>query len=309
MSSRREVAGQYDRLFADAEQALEGLVGAEAEEEQIARLPVEAIGPGSHQPRESFSEESLAALAASITEQGLLQPIIVRENPSAKAGEQQQYEIVAGERRWRAAKRVGLETVPCLVRELGDTQAQVIALIENLHRKDLNPVERGRALRGLKAALQMSWTQLAKRVGLSRRSVLRFAGLVDLPELIQEMFAAGGITEKHGRALRRFNDQPERQQAVAEAIQEYELTGDETISLRKRLQENPSQEISQAVEEMRAAQRSGRAAGAIMKSTVRFLQALRETNPQDIEPATRKELAKALENIEDMVVKFRGRLR
>jgi len=305
MSNSGRVPVQYDRLFADAQQALEGLVGERIPEGQIAQIAVEAINPGIHQPRDAFAEQALTELAASIKEQGLLQPLIVRMKPTEEVGGPPQYEIVAGERRWRAAKLAGLATVPCIVRELDDTEVQVIALIENLHREDLNPVERGRALYGLKEALQMSWAQLAERIGLSKRSVLRLAGLVELPEPIQDMFAAGTITEKHGRVLRKFNNQPERQRELAEAIGQYELSGDETVSLRNYLLAYPRQEISEAVAQMRAARRSGQQAGQIMKATMHFLRVLRETDPEAIEAATSKELANALENVENMVARFR----
>lgn len=309
MSNKGPVAPPYDRVFADVEQALAELMGPETQEGQLGQITVEAITPGPHQPRESFSAQALSELAASIKQQGLLQPLIVRPKPPEQIGAPDQYEIVVGERRWRAAQLAGLETVPCLVRELSDSQVRVIALIENLHRKDLNPLERGRALHGLKETLQISWAHLAERLGLSKRSVLRLAGLVELPEAIQDMFASGTITEKHGRVLRKFKDRPKRQWALAQAIREHQLTGDETVSLSKRIEKHPRQEMSEAVAEMRGARHSGQEAGRIMKATMRFLRALRETDPRAIEPATRKELAKALEKIEDMVVSFRNRLR
>ncbi len=309
MSNKGPVAQPYDRVFADVEQPLAELMGPEIQEGQIGQIAVGAITASPHQPRERFSEQALRELAASIKQQGLLQPLIVRPKPTDQIGPPDQYEIVAGERRWRAAKLAGLETVPCLVRELSDPQVRVIALIENLHREDLNPLERGRALRDLKETLQISWAHLAERIGLSKRSVLRLAGLVELPEPIQDMFASGTITEKHGRVLRKLKHQPERQWELAEVIKEHKLTGDETVSLTKRLEKHPRQEISEAVAEMREARHSGQEAGRIMKTTMRFLRALRETDPQAIEPATRTELAKALENIEDMVVSFRNRLR
>lgn len=306
MSNKAHLSEQRDRLFGDVGEALEGLLGEEIGESQIRQIPVGTLLPRADQPRTSFAERPISELAASIEEQGVLQPLIVR--PKQGRGPEQ-YEIVAGERRWRAGQLVGLETLPCIVREFSDADAQIVSLIENLHREDLSALERGQALRAIKDRLNVSWAQLAKRVGLTRRSVLRLAGLVELPDHIQDTFAAHTITEKHGRALKRLKADPERQLQLAKAVTQHDLSGDETINLTKLMEEHPRRKMNRLVQEMRAARRSGDSAGVIMKTTMQFLRALRETNPEEIEPRTRKELAKALDNLENLIATFRNRLR
>ena len=137
---------------------------------------METLYRGAHQPRRRINEEGIEELAASIRAQGLLEPVIVR--PRALEGG---YEIVAGERRWRAAQRAGLDTVPALVRELDDRQAIAIALIENIQREDLNPLEEATALKRLLAEYDMTHEQIADAVGRSRTAVSNLLRLLNLP--------------------------------------------------------------------------------------------------------------------------------
>ena len=158
-------------------------------------VPVSAVRPNPHQPRRHFDEESLSALASSVRELGVLQPVLVRE-----VGEDE-YELIAGERRWRAAKRAGLPTIPVLVRTADDVSSLEQAVVENLHRQDLNPLEEAAAYQQLIEDFQMTHEQLATRVGKSRATVTNMLRLFQLPPTIQKLVAEGALSAGHARAL------------------------------------------------------------------------------------------------------------
>ncbi|MDZ7769269.1 MAG: ParB/RepB/Spo0J family partition protein [Woeseiaceae bacterium] len=165
-------------------------------------MNVSTLRPGRFQPRQSVSEESLAELAASIREQGVLQPLVVRplKEPGARAYSET-HEIVAGERRWRAAQLAGLAQVPVVVRELDDQSALAVALIENLQREDLNPMEQANSLLRLAGEFNLTHQQVADAVGRSRSSVTNLLRLLDLHSDVKELLAAGRIDMGHARAM------------------------------------------------------------------------------------------------------------
>ncbi len=160
----------------------------------IQDIPVEAIAPNPQQPRKAFEINALSDLAASLRRSGVIQPVVVR-----RAG--QGYQLIVGERRWRAAKLAGLEKIPAVVREATDAESLELALIENLLREDLNPIEEAEAYQKLLA--QFAWTQeeLAERVGKDRSSIANCLRLLKLPESIQADLRAGRLTMGHARAL------------------------------------------------------------------------------------------------------------
>lgn len=167
-------------------------------EQSVMQLPLEELRPGRYQPRLKLLEEGLAELAESIREQGVLQPLIVRElSESAPI----KYEIVAGERRWRAAQLVGLATVPALVRELSDKEALAVALVENLQREDLNPLEQALSMARLSSEFAMTHDEIAKALGRSRASVTNFLRLLDLADEVKDAIADGSLDMGHARAL------------------------------------------------------------------------------------------------------------
>jgi ParB family chromosome partitioning protein len=179
-------------------------------------LPVSAVRPNPNQPRSSFDEEAMAALTASIREVGILQPVLVRP-----AGEGE-YELVAGERRWRAARRAGLQTVPALVRTVGDTATLEQALVENLQREDLNPLDEAAAYQQLIEDFHLTHDEVANRVGRSRVAVSNTLRLFQLPAGIQKLVAQGQLAAGHARALlgtpdRSFQETLARR-AVAEGL-------------------------------------------------------------------------------------------
>ena len=160
----------------------------------LVELEITQVRPNPRQPRTRFDPESIAALAESIKTQGMVQPIIVRD-----AGDG--YEIVAGERRWRAAQKAEVTTIPAIVRPLDDRDAMIVALAENVAREDLNPVEQARAYAVLSDELDLSQTEIARRVGKSRPAVANTMRLLELPDDVLELIAGGKLSEGHGRAL------------------------------------------------------------------------------------------------------------
>lgn len=174
-------------------------------------IPIEAIVPNARQPRTQFNEEALADLSASIREVGIVQPLIVRPSGEGK------YELIAGERRWRAAKLAGLASVPVVVRSASEQRSLEMALVENLQREDISAIEAARAYRRLADEFGLKQDDIADRVGKSRTAVANLLRLLRLPARIQDSLESGEISEGHGRALLAF-DSPEKQLAVFEAI-------------------------------------------------------------------------------------------
>jgi ParB family chromosome partitioning protein len=169
----------------------------EAPKQPPRSLPTELLHPGRFQPRRHFDEESLQALADSIRTQGILQPILVRRNPD----DPNSYEILAGERRWRAAQVAQLHEVPVVVRELGDREASEIALVENIQRQDLNPIEEAQGYQRLVTEFGHTQEALAQALGKSRSHIANTLRLLNLPDEIQKMIADGRLTAGHARAL------------------------------------------------------------------------------------------------------------
>lgn len=164
-------------------------------EGELRDLALAAIGPGRYQPRTEMDSDALEALAQSIRTQGVVQPIVVRPLAADR------FEIIAGERRWRASKLAGLETIPALVRDVSDRVAMAVALIENIQRESLNPLEEAAALRRLIDECEMTHQQCAEAVGRSRAAVSNLLRLMDLNPDVQELINRGELEMGHGRAL------------------------------------------------------------------------------------------------------------
>jgi ParB family chromosome partitioning protein len=195
---------------------------------ELLEVPVEAVQPNRYQPRATFDEQALESLTASIGELGVLQPILVR--PSEGGG----YELIAGERRWRAAQRAGLATIPALVRTIEDTVSLEQALVENLHREDLNPMEEAAGYQQLLDDFSLTQEQVASRVGKSRSAVANTIRLLHLPPPIQAMVVDRRLSAGHARALLAVEDGPEQEQ-LADRIVAEELTVRETEEAVRRL--------------------------------------------------------------------------
>ena len=160
-------------------------------------IPVERVHPNPDQPRRFFDESALADLAASIAEKGIIQPLIVRPKPNTPDN----YEIVAGERRWRAAQRAQLHEVPVIVREFNDTEVLEVAIIENIQRSDLNPVDEAAGYRQLMDKFGHTQEQMSSALGKSRSHIANLLRLLNLPDDVQDMLTAGHLTSGHARAL------------------------------------------------------------------------------------------------------------
>jgi len=184
--------------------------GPEADDE-LRELPVELIKPNPSQPRRRFDPDSMDVLVASIKASGMIQPLLVR--PLADGS----YELIAGERRWRAAQEVGLERVPAVVRESAETERLQTALVENMVREDLNPVEEARACAALVEDLSLSKEEVGQRVGRSRSAISNLIRLLDLPDEALELLQNGELSEGHGRAILQVRGNDVRRQLARDA--------------------------------------------------------------------------------------------
>ena len=170
--------------------------------ESIFNIEIDKIRPNPHQPRQELSDENLKELANSIREHGILQPLIVTkvEKPTAR-GQQVEYELVVGERRWRAAQMAGLPHVPVVIRDSSAYEKLELALVENIQREDLNPIERARAFKQLQDEFKLKHGEIAKKVGKKRTTITNTLRLLTLPLKIQGAIASGRVTEGHGKAI------------------------------------------------------------------------------------------------------------
>lgn len=191
-------------------------------------IPLERIEPNPYQPRRHFDPESLQELAASIKEHGVLQPLLVRQKDSG-------YQLIAGERRLRAAKQAGLRAVPVVVKELDDRTIMEIALVENLQREDLSPIEEAEAYRRLMTEFNLTQEEVAKAVGKSRPTIANTLRLLNLPGPIQKMVVSGQLTMGHARALLGL-EQPEQQLYISEKIIKEKLSVRETEEIVRQVQ-------------------------------------------------------------------------
>lgn len=187
---------------------------APAGEVELREVPLAQLSANPDQPRRRFDPDELQSLADSIATQGLLQPVLVRPRPGGRL------EIVAGERRWRAAQLAGVEVIPVVVRERTDAETLEAALVENMARADLTPIEEARAVAGLVEELGLTREDVAKRVGRSRAAVSNLIRLLDLPDEVIELLEERRLTEGHGRALLLAPDQADRRRLARQAVAE-----------------------------------------------------------------------------------------
>lgn len=197
----------------------------ESQEKGISFIDIHDIKPNENQPRKSFDENKLEELAVSIKEHGLIQPIILRK---AQKG----YEIVAGERRWRACRKAGIKEIPCIIKELSDEQNMLLAIIENMQREDLNPIEEAEGLNQMITTFGMTQEQVSKSVGKSRPYITNALRLLKLPESVREMVSNGKLSTGHARAIAGISE-TEKQIRIAEYAVEHELSVREIEKLIK----------------------------------------------------------------------------
>ena len=210
-----------ESLFEDAAPSFES-------DTRIETLPLREIEPDPGQPRKTFDDETLAELSASIAEHGLLQPIAVRPKPSGG------YLIVAGERRWRASRMAGLTEVPVIVKDVTDEQAMELALVENLQREDLDPVEEATGIRELMTRCNLTQEQAARKLGKSRSALANSLRLLSLPETVLELLKSGFITIGHAKVVLGLPT-PELQEEAAQMIADNQLNVRQAEALCKKL--------------------------------------------------------------------------
>jgi len=211
---------------------LAGDMGSVGEADSLMMLKVEQLRPGKYQPRSYMDEAALKTLADSIKAQGIMQPILVRQLAD------EQYEIIAGERRWRASQRAGLLEVPVLVREIADESALAMALIENIQRENLNPLEEAQGIKRLIDEFSMTHEKAAESVGRSRVAVSNLLRLLTLTDAVQEMLMHGKLDMGHARAL--VGLEGAQQVMLAEQIVHQRLSVREAEALVKKLAEQPA---------------------------------------------------------------------
>lgn len=196
-----------DSFFKDAKEVKDIL---ETKDQETNQVSLKEIFPNKNQPRKVFDQEELEGLAASIKEHGVLQPLILRKTKDG-------YQIIAGERRYRAAKLAGLDKVPVLVKDISDQQADAISLIENLQREDLNPIEEAQALKAMMETHKLTQQDLADLIGKNRSSIANLLRLLNLEKEVQDYLAQGDLTFSHGKLLLKIKD-PKKQVAKARDI-------------------------------------------------------------------------------------------
>ena len=222
MAKKRGGLGRgLESLFEDAAPSFES-------DTRIETLPLREIEPDPGQPRKTFDDETLAELSASIAEHGLLQPIAVRPKPSGG------YLIVAGERRWRASRMAGLTEVPVIVKDVTDEQAMELALVENLQREDLDPVEEAAGIRELMTRCDLTQEQAARKLGKSRSALANSLRLLSLPETVLELLKSGFITIGHAKVVLGLPT-PELQEEAAQMIADNQLNVRQAEALCKKL--------------------------------------------------------------------------
>jgi ParB family chromosome partitioning protein len=218
---------------------------ASVEDPELRDLPLDLIRPNPDQPRTRFDPASISSLAASIADAGIVQPLIVRPLADGR------YELIAGERRWRAAREAGIQTVPAIVRDEAEADRLQTALIENMAREDLNPIDEARACAALVEDLGLSKEELARRLGRSRSAISNLIRLLDLPDEALELVASGELSEGHGRAILVARGNDARRELAREAaargwsVRETERRAKEAGERRRpKLVPHPDQEAA-----------------------------------------------------------------
>ena len=209
--------------------------------DSVVELKINDISPNEGQPRRNFDDTSLQELASSISESGVIQPIIVQKKNGG-------YRIVAGERRWRAARIAGLTVIPAIVRELSDRETMVQALLENLQREDLNPIEEAYAMQNLLKTHKLTQEQLAKKLGKPRATIANTMRLVNLDDSLQEYIRRGDLSEGHAKVILSLKDKEDQKMAAEMILQKEMNVRQAEIYVKKILEAKENPEAPKAVE-------------------------------------------------------------
>ena len=243
---RRALGKGLEELFSSEVldiDTLEQEIIEETPKEEIVEVNIDELRSNPYQPRKVFEQEALEELAESIKEHGVFQPIIVKRSIKG-------YEIVAGERRVKASKLAGKTTIPAIVRDFNDQEMMEIALLENLQREDLNPIEEALAYQSLMAAKGLNHEQLAQRIGKSRSYVTNMVGLLNLPDSVKELVIARKIPMTHARTLSKISDVAKVEELADRIINEgltsgqiEELSQDKTVEKRNKMERHETEEL------------------------------------------------------------------
>lgn len=225
MAERKGLGKGLGALFEDVNIDSIEIEGSEANKEDINFIDIDEIAPNESQPRKTFNKEKLEELARSIKTHGVIQPIVVRKQGS-------HYEVVAGERRWRAARIAGLSEVPCIVRELTDEQNMLVAIIENVQREDLNPIEEAKGIRAMIEDYELTQDEVAKAVSKSRPYITNALRMLKLPDAVLDMVSAGKLSAGHARAI--LSAKEEEQTEIAQHVETKGLSVREAEKLSKK---------------------------------------------------------------------------
>ena len=230
---RRGLGRGLSALMSDVDQTPENETSAPSQPRKAGTMiDIALISPNPDQPRRHFNDDALRELEASVREKGIIQPLILRRNPRDSKG----YEIVAGERRWRAAQAARLHEVPAIIRDLDDTEVLELAIIENIQRADLNAIEEARGYRQLMDSFGHTQEQLSQALGKSRSHIANMMRLLNLPEMVQDLLAVGDLTMGHARALLTSSDPV----GFAQEVIKKNLSVRETEELVKEKRRKPS---------------------------------------------------------------------
>jgi len=228
VKKKTSVEDTIDKFFKEKKEQNTGDLFDASTSGGLVNISLSRIAQDKNQPRKTFDDRTIKELADSIKEQGIINPITVR--PSGE-----KYIIVAGERRFLAARQAGLKTVPAVIRKVSKNDVMLISLIENLHREDLNSIDRAEGIKALKVNLGLPWVEVAKKLGLSKQRVLDLVGLLNLPDEIKDDIRSRKLTEKHGRALRKLKGDKGEIIKVSKIAKDKKLSGDETLKLAKEV--------------------------------------------------------------------------
>lgn len=229
----------------NTKQLNKGISETDNTKEPVSKVKLSKVEPNREQPRKNFDEAALGELADSIKRYGIIQPLIVQDKKDY-------YEIIAGERRWRAAKLAGLKEVPVIIRDLSDQEVMEISLIENIQREDLNPIEEARAYKRLLEEFNLKQEDIAKRVSKNRSTITNSMRLLKLSEEVQQMVIDGKLTTGHARCLISIEN-AETQKSVADQIVEQNLSVRETEKLVKKLLEPQKEQPDKTADPARQA--------------------------------------------------------
>ncbi|WP_082231995.1 nucleoid occlusion protein [Halobacillus massiliensis] len=223
--------GLGDKSEAEHDEREEQIEQEEYNPDEVIQVPVDRVQPNRYQPRAIFNEEKINELAQTLHTHGMIQPIVIRRL------NEEEYELIAGERRWRAVQTLGWETIPAIIRDMDDAQTASVALIENLQREELTVIEEAAAYARLLEIHDLTQEGLAQRLGKSQSTVANKLRLLKLPESVQMAVMTKDITERHARALIALKDEPEKQEKLLQEIVEKQLNVKQTEERIKKLQD------------------------------------------------------------------------